>query len=815
MRYRLIETAGTLVLPYEQQLKVRSMNRSLALIVTTLLCAAPFATTDVATAGQQAQAQWDAVFQMTPSKSGATALEIADPMADIAAWMQPLGIKASSDQDALRLSGAQGFEEMRGALFDDASQWVDFLGGPVDMTLTLPAGDQPIRLELEARLTAGYTWEVISSGTGRYAQAGESTFEMRYSGPGAPAVQTIELQSQGTGDGIVRLAYRRAFDKEEPVHARMSLRVAATNGVIELTDPTPTEPTSADTGMPNDTGQASGEANPYAELLPKALPAAYDARTLGVIPPVRDQKSCGSCWAFGTAGVMETAVKKGGGPLTDLSEQFLISCNKDGWSCNGGLTASKYHFNTLGTNQTVAGAVLESVKPYTATNGTCPSAYAHPYKAAGWQFLTGAEWTMPTNDQIKNAIITYGAVTARVCVDSGWDSYSSGVYNPTSNACNGSINHQIVLVGWNDATQSWILRNSWGPSWGESGYMRIRYNPTGTNSRVGEGTSWIKYVGTAPTIPTTYSPAGDTYTNKPTYSWSRIAAAASYKLRVKDVAAGTYPINGVTVSSSYCSTATNRCSYTPSTVLTYNKSYQWQVAAGSGAYSALKAFVPRPGFSSQFNGSSAGWVTRPGGAWLNSGTTQYTTGVADKWSTFSYNQNFGNFTYQARVKRVGTPDYSSGVRVRGTPTFDSKNNQTNDYLFVYAVSGATEYFSVWKHVAGVTTPLKGWTTTTAVNPNAWNMLKVTTWGSALRFYINGVLVWSGTDPSFATGQVALTMYRSTTASRFDVDWATLGMSELYKASGQFAAEESVEAGQRHAAPSASLAATPERAPSAP
>lgn len=422
---------------------------------------------------------------------------------------------------------------------------------------------------------------------------------------------------------------------------------------------------------------------------------------------------------------------------------------------------------------------------------------------------------MPTNDQIKNAIITYGAVTAGVCVDNGWYTYSGGVYNPTSNVCGGSTNHQIVLVGWNDATQSWILRNSWGPSWGESGYMRIRYNPTGTNSRVGEGTSWIKYVGTAPTTPTTYSPAGDTYTNKPTYSWSRIATATSYKLRVKDVTAGTYPINGVTVSSSYCSTTTNRCSYTPSTVLTYNKSYQWQVAAGSGTYSALKAFVPRPGFSSQFNGSAAGWMTRPGGAWLNSGTTQYTTGVADKWSTFSYNQNFGNFTYQARVKRMDTTGWSSGLRVRGTPAFDSTNNQKNDYVFVYAVSGSTEYFSVWKHVAGVETPLKGWTTTTAVNPNGWNTLKVMTWGSNLRFYINGVLIWSGTDTSLATGQVALTMFRGTTPSRFDVDWATLGMSEVYKASGQFAAEEAIEAGQRPAAPSASLAPSPERAPIAP
>jgi len=761
----------------------------------------------IANTAQAMEIQWDAVIQMTPSEpdmADTAALAIPGLKTELSALMQPLGIKSTINGNQLSLSGIQGIEQLRSALFNDVSPWADVLGGPVELTLTLPAGNQPIRLELQARATAGYGWQVLPSATGRYVQIGDSNLTMRYAGAGAPAVQTIELQSKGAGDGVVHLIYRRPFDQQEPIHARLNLRVTDTNGLIELTDPTPAPVVLANTASPGDGADA------YAQLLTKALPAAYDTRTLGIIPPVRDQKSCGSCWAFGTVGVMETAVKKGGGPLTDLSEQFLISCNKDGWNCNGGLTASKYHFNTLGTSQTVIGAVLETVKPYTATNGTCTIAYAHPYKASSWQFLTGSEWTMPTNDQIKNAIITYGAVTAGVCADNGWSTYTGGVYNPTSNACGGSTNHQIVLVGWNDATQSWILRNSWGPGWGESGYMRIRYNPTGTNSRVGEGASWIKYVGSSPIAPTSYAPAGDTYTNIPTYSWSRIATATSYKLRVKDVAAGTYPINGVTVSSSYCNTTSGRCSYTPATALTYNRSYQWQIAAGTSTYNAVTAFVPRVGFNSQFNGSAPGWVVRPGAPWTNSGTTQYTGGVANKWSTFSYNQNFGNFTYQARVKRMDTAGWSSGLRVRGTPTFDAVNNQKNDYEFLYKVSGTTKYFSVWKTVAGVATALKGWTATNTVIPNSWNTLKVTTWGNAMRFYINGTLVWAGSDSSFSTGQVALTMYRGAPASRLDVDWATLGMSEYYKASA------TLEAGQQALTPdSAVSAAGPEGVPIAP
>ncbi|MCX6552400.1 MAG: hypothetical protein NTY02_15585, partial [Acidobacteria bacterium] len=195
----------------------------------------------------------------------------------------------------------------------------------------------------------------------------------------------------------------------------------------------------------------------------------------------------------------------------DLSEQFLISCNRDRWNCgDGGWTAHKYHYDTLGKNQTSVGAVLESVKPYTATDGSCTIALSHPYALSAWQFITPDEFSMPTVDQVKNAIYTYGPVTAGVCVDNGWDRYSGGVYVPTSNQCDGGTDHQIILVGWDDATSSWILRNSWGSGWGERGYMRIQWDTTGAKSRVGEGTSWVRYQGTSSPNPTISDPANQT-----------------------------------------------------------------------------------------------------------------------------------------------------------------------------------------------------------------------------------------------------------------------------------------------------------------
>ncbi len=737
---------------------------------------------------------WQMVVDPAPPVSRA--------VANATEQLSQVGVRTAVTASKLVMDGQESLEQMRTALFDTASPWMDFLGGPIELALYLPANGTPVTLNLEARNTTGYRWEVVSGDGSLYTASAETAFAMRSKGYGAPAIQTLQLKATGKGNTAVHLKYRRPFEPDAPVQTQLNIWMP-TVGNVELSDPTPSELISE---VEMRASQSSIEPSPYAELQPKALPTSWDWRTKGIVPAVRDQGSCGSCWSFGTVGVMESAVKKGGGSLTDLSEQFLISCNKDGWSCNGGLTANKYHYNTLGTSQTAIGAVLESAKPYTATNGACTASYSHPYKLSNWAFITGSEWTMPTVDQLKNAIYTYGPITAGVCVDSGWYSYNGGVYNPSSNVCNGSTNHQIVLVGWDDTTSSWILRNSWGPSWGENGYMRIAWNPTGTTSRVGEGTSWVKYQSTTPTVvPTLYRPSGNTYTLKPIYSWSRVGTTASYKLQVYDIATATYPIN-MMVSSSYCKATTNRCSYTPSVSLTNNKSYKWRVAAGSGAFSGWLSFKALYGFNSQFNGSSAGWVARPGGAWAVTSSVYYTNGLANKWSSASFNAAFNNFTYTANMKRVDTSGngWSSGLVVRGLPTsFSAENRWNNAYRFLYTQDG---YFSVWKSVAGVTTAVKNWTTSAAISKNNWNTLKVIADGAQFRFYINNVLVWSGSDGSLASGQVGVIMYRDATVQPLYVNWATLGMSEMYKATAM------VEVDQREAPMDSSASFVPEHSP---
>ena len=204
-----------------------------------------------------------------------------------------------------------------------------------------------------------------------------------------------------------------------------------------------------------------------------SLPDSFDWRSEGGVTPVKDQGNCGSCWAFGTVAPLESAIKIKEGITADLSEQWLVSCNRDGWGCNGGWWAHDYHQWKQGECGGI-GAVYESDFPYTATDGYCNGEYNHPYLLEDWAFI-GSENSVPQTDAIKQVIYDYGPVSAAVTVTSDWTSYAGGVYN---NNAIGRVNHAITLVGWDDTLGKngcWILKNSWGTNWGENGYMYIEY----------------------------------------------------------------------------------------------------------------------------------------------------------------------------------------------------------------------------------------------------------------------------------------------------------------------------------------------------
>jgi C1A family cysteine protease len=221
----------------------------------------------------------------------------------------------------------------------------------------------------------------------------------------------------------------------------------------------------------------------------QALPASFDWRDSGACTPIRDQDGCGSCWAFSTMGTMECAILRTDGTEVDLSEQWLVSCTGAG-SCDGGSYITAFDFLSCDTSRSDpcggSGAVLEDELPYEADDISCGCPYTHPYCLDGYALVDG-EW--PTVEQVKQAILDYGPLSVSVYVNSAFVAYTGGVFNACSNR---TINHAVVLVGWDDtlgANGAWIMRNSWGPDWGMDGYMYIEYGC----SRIGYAACYVRY----------------------------------------------------------------------------------------------------------------------------------------------------------------------------------------------------------------------------------------------------------------------------------------------------------------------------------
>lgn len=208
-----------------------------------------------------------------------------------------------------------------------------------------------------------------------------------------------------------------------------------------------------------------------------AAPASFDWRSASgtyegnFVTPIRDQGNCGSCWAFCTVAALESQVLMGNntpGVNLNLSEQLLLSCSSAGNCEQGG------YIDDAANYVTSIGLPLETCFPYTATNNTCIKACAgwtdSAYRINGWHWVAT---TRPTVEGLKSALVTYGPLVTTMDVYADFYAYTSGIYSRTTGTYEGG--HAVLLVGYNDTGQYFIVKNSWGTGWGESGYFRIAY----------------------------------------------------------------------------------------------------------------------------------------------------------------------------------------------------------------------------------------------------------------------------------------------------------------------------------------------------
>lgn len=181
--------------------------------------------------------------------------------------------------------------------------------------------------------------------------------------------------------------------------------------------------------------------------------ADVDWTSQGAVTPVKNQGQCGSCWSFSTTGALEGLSKIGYGSLQSFSEQQLVDCSSSygNQGCNGGLMTNSFKFVRD------HGIVHEDQYPYKGVQGKC-STPEGPFKVSGYTEITNC------ND-LANAI--QGRVVSVAVDATNWSRYSSGVFNN----CATRLNHGVTLVGVSD--QAWTIKNSWGTSWGEKGFIRL------------------------------------------------------------------------------------------------------------------------------------------------------------------------------------------------------------------------------------------------------------------------------------------------------------------------------------------------------
>jgi len=249
---------------------------------------------------------------------------------------------------------------------------------------------------------------------------------------------------------------------------------------------------------------------PHEYIKPQDIPDAWDWRNISGInylSPSRNQhipQYCGSCWAHGSTSALNDRIsimRKAQWPEVFLAPQHLINCDGGG-TCNGGSAGSAYeHIRKHGI-------VEESCAPYQAVNGLpCTPACktCHGFNQSCPVVTNFTMWTVSEQgavrgeDDMKAEIYARGPIACGVDATNKLENYTSGIFSEFKLLP--IINHVISVVGWGveSGTSYWIVRNSWGSYWGESGYFRIVMGSRFENLAIETSCNWA-----VPVIPPGY-----------------------------------------------------------------------------------------------------------------------------------------------------------------------------------------------------------------------------------------------------------------------------------------------------------------------
>lgn len=221
--------------------------------------------------------------------------------------------------------------------------------------------------------------------------------------------------------------------------------------------------------------------NENVQQLPLQVPDYVNWVALGGVTPVKNQGSCGSCWAFSTTGSLEGAKFIKTGELVSLSEQNLLDCDHEDLACNGGLMDDAFKFDEKN-----GGLCSEDDYPYKAKQGR----ECNPMKC---EDVPGTEVTafydVPPGevDTMVRALAMQPVSVAIQADQFAFQFYSSGVL--TDDKCGENLDHGVLAVGYGSDFETnepyFLVKNSWGETWGESGFIRLSRNSKNENGMCG------------------------------------------------------------------------------------------------------------------------------------------------------------------------------------------------------------------------------------------------------------------------------------------------------------------------------------------
>ncbi|CAM6096264.1 unnamed protein product [Calypogeia fissa] len=274
-----------------------------------------------------------------------------------------------------------------------------------------------------------------------------------------------------------------------------ALDLGAVHGITKFSDLTEEEFETRYTGLKITEGRKAGvESGASAPTLPTDnLPENFDWRDFGAVTDVKDQGSCGSCWAFSAAGGLESANFLATGNLISLSEQQLVDCDhmcdaEDKYACdsgcNGGLMTTAFEYI-----KSAGGLMAQSDYKYTGVDGKCKfDANKIKVKVANFTELPQAD-----EEQMAAYLVNYGPLSVGINA-AFMQTYIGGVSCPL--LCNKrNLDHGVLIVGYAERGFApirlgykpyWIIKNSWGANWGDHGYYKIcrGYNECGVGAMV-------------------------------------------------------------------------------------------------------------------------------------------------------------------------------------------------------------------------------------------------------------------------------------------------------------------------------------------